>query len=74
MSELLGHPVLRDTVVVRVGTETEAVALIDEVKGKQAEGGYTVIKSGYVLKTKRAKGEIIDSWYIVTCQRDYEEE
>ena len=66
---------MRDTVVVRVGTETEAVALIDEVKGKQAEGGlHRHQKWLRSQDQKRAKGEIIDSWYIVTCQRDYEEE
>lgn len=74
MNELMGYPVLRDTIVVRVSDETQAIGLIDDIKKQQSEGGYVVMKSGYVLKTKKAKGEVIDSWYVVTCQRDYYEE
>ena len=74
MMMVSGYPVLRDTVVVRVSTEEQAIELIEELKQKQGEEGYTITKSGYVLKTKRAKGEIIDSWYVVTCQKDYDDE
>jgi hypothetical protein len=74
MMMVSGYPVLRDTVVVRVSTEEQAIGLIEELKQKQSEEGYTITKSGYVLKTKKAKGEIIDSWYVVTCQKDYDDE
>ena len=55
----------------RVSTEQEAVELIDSFKEQQAGGGYEVVKSGYVLKTKKAKGEIIDSWYVVSITMNF---
>ena len=55
----------------RVSTEQEAVDLIDSFKEKQSGGGYEVTKSGYVLKTKKAKGEIIDSWYVVSITMNF---
>jgi hypothetical protein len=55
----------------RVSTEQEAVELVDSFKESQAGGGYEVIKSGYVLKTKKAKGEIIDSWYVVSITMNF---
>jgi len=56
----------------RVETEEEAIALINNCKEKQMGGGYEVTKSGYVLKTKKSKGEVIDSWYIVTLVMKYD--
>lgn len=62
---------LKKTNVYRVDTEEEAMAMIEEAKEKQMEGGFAVTKSGYVLKTKKSKGEIVDSWYICTIERTY---
>lgn len=56
----------------RVANEEEAVRLIEEYKDKQAAEGYTLTKSGYVLKNKKSKGEIIESWAIVTVERSFE--
>lgn len=55
----------------RVSTEEEAVDLINTFKSRQAEGGYEVTKSGYALKTKKSKGEIIDSWYVVSITMNF---
>ena len=44
--------------------------LIQEYKDKAA--GYTVTKGGYVIKTKKSKGEIVDMWCIVTIEFSYE--
>lgn len=74
MNRMFNYPVLRDTVMIKVPTEEQAVQLIEEFKQKQGEEGYIISKSGYVLKTKKAKGEIVDQWYVVTCQKDYEDE
>ena len=74
MKTLMGYPVLRETIVVQVPSEGQAIALIEDLKAKQGEEGYKVTKSGYVYKTKKAKGEVVDSWYVVTCQKDYDEE
>ena len=57
----------------RVADEEEAVRLIEEYKNNQAVEDYTLTKSGYVLKTKKSKGEIVDSWAIVTIERTFNE-
>ena len=61
----------KTTDVYRVETEEEAMNLIQEFKDNQNAKGYTVTKSGYVLKTKKSKGEIIDSWFIATVERSF---
>lgn len=57
----------------RVASEDAAIQTIQDFREKQAEGGYTLTKSSYVLKVKRMKGEIVDSYYIVTVELNYEE-
>lgn len=64
---------MKTTDVYRVDDEEAAMRLIEEFKDNQTAEGYTVTKSGYVLKTKKSKGEIIDSWMIVTVERSFEE-
>lgn len=61
---------LKETKIWRVPTEDHAVDMINEEKEKAA--GYTITKSGYVIKTKKSKGEIVDSWCIVTIEYSYE--
>ena len=57
----------------RVANEEEAVRLIEEYKDKQISEGYSLTKSGYVLKNKKSKGEIIDSWAVVTVECSFVE-
>ena len=57
---------LKTTEVYRVDTEDEAMNMIQDAKDGQLTQDYTVTKSGYVLKTKKSKGEIVDSWTVVT--------
>jgi hypothetical protein len=44
--------------------------MINEEKEKASD--YTITKSGYVIKVKKSKGEIIDSWCVVTIEYSYE--
>lgn len=62
---------IKETISWRVDSEEEAIELIENYKAKQFTDGYTVNKSGYVLKTKKSKGEIIDQYYIVSIQFDF---
>lgn len=62
---------LKTTDVFRVADEEEAVRLIEEYKNNAAIDDYTLTKSGYVLKNKKSKGEIIDSWAIATVERTF---
>ena len=64
---------LKTTDVFRVADEEEAVRLIEEYKDNQLSQSYSLTKSGYVLKNKKSKGEIIDSWAIVTIERTFNE-
>ena len=64
---------LKITDVYRVETEEDAMNLIQKFKDNQNTEGYTVTKSGYVLKTKKSKGEIIESWFIATVERSFVE-
>lgn len=57
----------------RKPNEEAAIKAIEEYKDNQAAEGYTLTKSGYVLKTKKSKGEIIDSWAVVTVEMNFEE-
>jgi len=56
----------------KVANEEEAVRLIEEYKDNQMKDGYTLTKSGYVLKTKKSKGEVVDSWAICTIERSFD--
>lgn len=62
----------KQTDVYRVDTEGEAVEMIQDAKDLQAKGGYTLTKSAYVMKTKKQKGEIVDSWFMVSLEKSYE--
>lgn len=62
---------LKTTDVYRVNNEEEAIQTIEEFKNEALTQGYTLSKSGYVLKTKKSKGEIIDSWAICTIERTF---
>ncbi len=64
---------LKTTDVYRINTEEEAMELIQSFKDNQLVDGYTVTKSGYVLKTRKSKGEVVDSWFIATIERSFTE-
>lgn len=61
-----------ETFVVK--NEQEALDFIQETKDKQNEEGFSLTKCESTYKTKKAKGEIIDDWYEVKFQKDYEVE
>lgn len=63
---------MKQTDVYRADTEEEAVDMINDAKDNQARGGYTLTKSGYTMKTKKSKGEIIDVHFIVNLEKSYE--
>lgn len=64
---------LKTTEVYRADNEEEAVQMINEYKDRQLTEGFTLSKSGYVLKTKKSKGEVIDSWTVVTLEKTFNE-
>lgn len=64
---------MKTTDVYRVDNEEEAVQMINDFKDRQLTEGFTLTKSGYVLKTKKSKGEIVDSWAIVTVEKTFDD-
>lgn len=57
----------------RVETEEQAINLINDFKEKQADGGYEITKSGYTMKTKKSKGEIVDMFFLCDITMKFEE-
>lgn len=55
----------------RVNDEKEAEALIDQAKKGEAEGGYELTSYKMVKKNKKAKGDIVDEWVIVTLVKQW---
>ena len=62
---------MKETKVWRVGNEDKAVELINKFKESSLTEAYIITKSGYVIKTKKSKGEIVDSWAVVTIEFSY---
>lgn len=69
----MAKQLLKTTDVWRVDDEEEAMEMIEDAKDSQATGGYTLSKSGYVVKTKKSKGEIVDIWYVCTTEKTFSE-
>lgn len=67
----MARQLLKTTDVYRVDTEEEAVAMITNAKDDQLQYGYTLTKSGYAIKTKKQKGEIVDSWAVVSLEKTF---
>ena len=53
----MAKQLMKTTDVWQVDTEEEAMEMIEDAKDKQADGGYTLTKSGYV-KSQRVKSLI----------------
>lgn len=62
---------IKRTEEYRVETEEEAIALIQKFKDNQARDGYEVTKSGYSMKTKKSKGEIISMWFVCNITMNF---
>ena len=54
-----------------VDSEEEAIKVIQNFKKDAESKGYILGKSGYDYKTKKAKGEIVDSWAVVSVEKTY---
>lgn len=63
---------IKETKTWRVDNEETAVEMINEYKDKAITDGYTITKSGYAIKTKKSKGEIVDMYALVNITFSYE--
>ena len=62
---------LSTTEKYRVDNEDEAVKMIEKAKDESLTEGYTLTKSSYVIKIKKSKGEIVDSWAVCTLEKTF---
>ena len=69
----MAKQLLKTTDVWRVDSEEEAVEMIEDAKDSQSSGGYLLTKSGYTMKTKKSKGEIVDCWYVCSTEKTFTE-
>ena len=68
----MARQLMKTTDVWLVETEEEAMEMIEDAKEKQAQGGYTVTKSGYTAKPKKSKGVVEYIEYKVTIEKTFE--
>lgn len=64
--------IMKETKTYRVDTENEAIQMIEDYREKAKSEPYEVNKAGYVKKSKKQKGEIIDEYFIVDISFLYE--
>lgn len=62
---------LKETIEYRADSEEAALDIIQDYRAQANEKGYEVIKSSYVRKDKKAKGEIVDTAYVVSITMQY---
>ena len=60
----MDYELIKQTDEITVGTEEEAKALIENFKEKAKAEGFEIVSYSTTLKEKKAKGEVIDSYYI----------
>jgi hypothetical protein len=63
---------IKETKTWRVENEEDAIELINEWKENAIEKQYTVKKSGYVIKQKKSKGQVVDEYFLVSVEVSYE--
>lgn len=64
---------LRVTEEIRTDSETEAKELMNTLRQKGADEGYSIGACGYTYKKKMAKGEIIDEAWVVKAVKVFSE-
>lgn len=55
----------------RLDTQHEVDEFIEEAKRDSVDGGYILSKYSTALKEKKAKGEVVDTGFLVTIVKDY---
>lgn len=68
----MARQLLKTTNVWLTESEEEAMALIEEAKEGQLTGGYSVTKSGYTMKPKKSKGEVLFLEFKTTIEKTFD--
>lgn len=56
---------LKETIEYRTESEAEAKEMMEMFREKAKTEGYILSSCGYTLKEKKAKGEVVDSGYLL---------
>ena len=64
---------LKKTEVYRVDDEAAAIDMINAAREEAFNSDYILTKSSYILKNKKSKGEIIETWAVVSLEKTYNE-
>lgn len=62
---------LKETIEYRLPTEASAITFINQERERAKTDGYDVLKASYTLKTKKAKGEVVDIGFLVSITYEY---
>lgn len=68
----MARQLLKTTDVWLTDSEEDAMGMIETAKDEQTKGGYSVTKSGYTMKPKKQKGEILYLEYKVTIEKTFD--
>ena len=68
----MARQLLKTTDVWITESEEDAMEMIEDAKNGQVEGGYSVTKSGYTMKPKKQKGEILYLEFKVTIEKTFD--
>lgn len=60
----MNYELIKQTDEITVRTEEEAKALIESFKEKAKTEGFEIVSYSTTLKEKKAKGEVINSYYL----------
>lgn len=61
---------LKQTEEYRADTEEEAKEIMEKFRQDAHDKGYTLKASGYTLKEKKQKGEVIDSGFLLKVVKE----
>ena len=65
--------IIKKTEEYRVNTEDEAKEAMEFFRNDAKEKDYILKASGYTLKQKKAKGEIVDEGYLIKVVKEIDE-
>ena len=68
----MARKLLKTTDVWTTDSEEDAMMMIEDAKDSQTSGGYSVTKSGYTMKPKKSKGEILYLEFKVTIEKTFD--
>lgn len=64
---------IAETKKYTVNEEMEAIDLINSYRTRAIEGEFEMASAKYTKKEKKSKGEVVDTWFVVSIEVKYGE-